>query len=102
MKPTSANVHRTERIDLPPDGLGGARYAHAAVGRPHRGQKFPTTGGPHRGHGHPVEACGAATAGAPHRGQNRPSAIGPQLTHGMRARLRSPRYVILRPTLEEP
>ena len=101
MKPTSANVHRTERIDLPPEGLGGARYAHAAVGRPHRGQKFPTTGVPHRGHGHPVEACGAATVGAPHRGQKRPSEFAPQRTHCMRARLRTPRYLMLRSTVAE-
>jgi len=101
MKPTSANVHRTERIDLPPDGLGPARYAHAAVGRPHRGQKFPTTGVPHRGHGHPVGACGAATVGAPHRGQKRPSDIAPQRTHCMRARLRTPRYLILRSKIAE-
>src|SRR6266511_4577224 len=77
-KPTIARVHRTERTERPPEGLGGGRYAHAAVGRPHRGQKWPRYTVPHRGHGQPgtpAYAAGGVVAGAgvPHRGQNDPS-----------------------------
>src|SRR2546427_3169182 len=103
MKPTRAIVHKIERTVRPPDGAAGGRYAHAAVGRPQRGQKFPRNRVPQRGHGHPIGAAvgsggaGAeAIAGAPHRGQKRPSKIAPQRTHCIRSHTRAPRYLMLR------
>src|SRR6266699_3946735 len=79
-KPTIASVQRIERTERPPEGLGGGRYAHAAVGKPQRGQKWPRNTVPQRGHGHPgaaAIAAGGAVAGAgvPHRGQNDPSNV---------------------------
>jgi len=63
---------------------GGGRAAQAPIGRPHRGQKFPLNNVPHRGHGQPTGAGGAANegggaaAGAPQRGQKLPSNTAPQ------------------------
>src|SRR6266508_1703360 len=89
-KPTIASVQRIERTDRPPEGLGGGRYAHAAVGKPHRGQKCPRYTVPQRGHGHPEAAAypaGDAVAGVPHRGQNDPSNVVPPSRRVMTAPL---------------
>src|SRR6266568_5049747 len=90
-KPTIASVQRIERTERPPEGLGGGRYAHAAVGRPQRGQKWPRNTVPQRGHGHPGAAAAAAGkavvgAGVPHRGQKDPSNVAPHRTHCICAR----------------
>src|SRR3989304_2660735 len=82
-----ASVHRIVSTGRTPDGLGGDPYAHAAVGRPHRGQKFPRNRVPQRGQG---QAAGAAAgtagggglgAGGPQRGKKRPSQGGRRRTH---------------------
>src|SRR6266566_375630 len=103
-KPTIASVQRIERTERPPEGLGGGRYAHAAVGKPQRGQKWPRNTVPQRGHGHPgaaAIAAGGAVAGAgvPHRGQNDPSNVAPHRTHCICRWTRSPRYLMVRSPL---
>src|SRR3989442_15961426 len=75
---TRAKVHRTDRTGRMLD-RGGGRAAQAPIGRPHRGQKLPLHNLPHRGHGQPTAAVGAANEGgeapaaAPQRGQKLPS-----------------------------
>src|SRR5438552_1888938 len=56
---TRAMVHRIDRTGRMLD-RGGGRAAQAPIGRPHRGQKFPLNNVPHRGHGQPTGAGGAA------------------------------------------
>src|SRR3990170_2600369 len=70
-----ASVHRIVSTGRTPDGLGGDPYAHAAVGRPHRGQ------GQAAGAAAGTAGGGGLVAGAPQRGQKRPSKGAPHWTH---------------------
>src|SRR3989304_987352 len=97
-----AGVHRIVSTGRTPDGLGGDLYAHAAVGRPHRGQKFPRNRVPQRGQGQTAGAAagaaggGGLVAGAPQRGQKRPSKGAPHRTHCIQGHTRERRYLMLR------
>jgi len=87
MNATRAKVQRIERTGPMLDG-GGDRAAHAPLGRPQAGQKFPLNKVPQRGHGQPTEPGGAddvggVPAGAPHRGQKLPSNNAPQRKHAI-------------------
>lgn len=70
-----ASVQTTDRRLRPLEGGGpmgrGGRYAKGAAASPHRGQKFPWNGVPHRGHTVPDGAPPVpdGETGVPQRGQ---------------------------------